>query len=360
MAVGSLLDPTSPGWGQALQDLRHDAYHLPAYARVHADLTGGHALAFSYVDGARRFLLPLVLHALDGGGWDAASPYGYPGPLSSTPDEHFWCAALSALVTTLEQHGVVTLFVRLHPLLSAQSRPLERFGTLVRHGDTVSVDLRQDPGDVVAGFRSNHRRQIERARRSGAVVEVDRWELLDPFVDAYYETMTRVGAAPDYFFPRGYFRQLASELPGAVHLITALRGEALLAGGLFFTCQDLVQYHLGATWTHALPEQPMKLVFDETWRWAQQRGATDLHLGGGVGGAADSLFHFKAGFSPRRHSFQTLRVVVDPVAYRRLCAAAGVRPEHDLTGYFPSFRGPGPEARPQPDDLGLTLPSGRP
>ena len=356
MQAGELIVPASPSWTQALEGLHHDVYHLPQYATIHAALTGGEVYAFSYVEGSRRFFLPLVLRDVGDGCWDAASPYGYPGPLSNVLDEGFWDAALARLTAVLEQRRVVTLFVRAHPLLPAQSASLQRAGTVVRHGETVSLDLRREPEELVAGFRSNHRRQIERARRGGTTTVVDRWELLDAFIDAYYETMTRVGATPEYFFPRSYFHQLVAGLDGFVHLVAAVRDDELLAGGLFFTCQGLVQYHLGATWTEALREQPMKLVFDATWRWARDQGATDLHLGGGVGGAADSLFHFKAGFSDRRHAFETLRVIVDPEAYRRLCAGAGHQTGDDLTAFFPSFRRPRPEVDAQDEDVRLTLP----
>ncbi len=335
-----LLEAHSPAWPQALRELRHDVYHLPGYASLHASLTGGRACAFSYVEGSRRFLLPLVLQDLGGGSWDAASPYGYPGPLSNVQDPEFWAAALDALVSLLERRGVAALFVRLHPMISSECSALKQIGTLVHHGDTVSMDLRAEPAEIERGIRANHRRQIERTRRAGAVTVVDQWDLLDPFIDAYYETMTRVGASREYFFPPSYFWRLVNDLAGSVHLIGAVREDTLLAGGLFLSCDGLVQYHLGATWTRALQEQPMKLVFDATWRWARERGDTDLHLGGGVGGLRDSLYHFKAGFSPIRHAFETLRVIVDPVAYERLCAGAGQAIASDPSEYFPSFRRP--------------------
>jgi hypothetical protein len=64
-----------------------------------------------------------------------------------------------------------------------------------------------------------------------------------------------------------------------------------------------------------------------------------LHLGGGRGGAEDSLFRFKAGFSDRRHAFATWRWVVRPEAYERLCAArrAAGGPEPPA-GFFPAYR----------------------
>ena len=75
-------------------------------------------------------------------------------------------------------------------------------------------------------------------------------------------------------------------------------------------------------------------------RWAKERGDQRLHLGGGVGGADDSLMHFKAGFSDERHVFRTLRVVVDAAEY----APARGRPRPrasiptDLDGFFPLYR----------------------
>jgi hypothetical protein len=73
--------------------------------------------------------------------------------------------------------------------------------------------------------------------------------------------------------------------------------------------------------------------------WAKARGDRTLHLGGGVGGRADSLFHFKAGFSPLRHRFRTLRVVVDEDRYVALVSAldAGLDPS-DRAGFFPLYR----------------------
>ena len=65
-----------------------------------------------------------------------------------------------------------------------------------------------------------------------------------------------------------------------------------------------------------------------------------LHLGGGVGGAQDSLMHFKAGFSDRRHLFKTWRVVLDEQQYTEL---SGKEPES--TGFFPAYRGEFPQER---------------
>jgi hypothetical protein len=82
------------------------------------------------------------------------------------------------------------------------------------------------------------------------------------------------------------------------------------------------------------------LLLDEVRGWATEQGFRVLHLGGGsTDSPGDSLLHFKAGFSPRRFPFHTVRVVIDEVEYDRLARA--VDPSWaggDRRGYFPAYR----------------------
>lgn len=337
------VSPGSPDWRSCLTRLPHEAYHLPEYVALDACLTGGRPTAFLHSDGGHRLLLPLVLRDVPGAlHIDATSPYGYPGPVASTLDEPFWKDAFDALVEGLAALGVVSCFVRLSPLLPAVRSALDAVGAVREHGQTVSIDLRPEPAEIFAAYRANHRRQIARSRARGRTVVVDDWGLLPAFVENYYETMERVHAADYYFFTYGHFARLRDGLGDAVHLMTVLADGEPLAGGLFLERGGIVQYHLGATRTAALSEQPTKLMFDETARWARSRGDLHLHLGAGVGGEDNPLFHFKAGFSPRRHPFHTLRIVVDPEAYRRLSAERGGGGDalDQQNGYFPAYRTP--------------------
>jgi len=96
----------------------------------------------------------------------------------------------------------------------------------------------------------------------------------------------------------------------------------------------------GASAEHA-KVQPTKLMMHVASGWAKARGNSTIHLGGGVGGGSDSLFHFKVGFSPLLHPFNTLRMVIDEREYRRLVQVRDPRLDSDdRRGYFPLYRNP--------------------
>jgi hypothetical protein len=342
--AGRIVEAGDPAWDAALARVPHDVYHLPGYARVEAEIQDATPVAFVHRGDRHTFLLPLLLRPVPGSAAvDAVSPYGYPGPVSDAPldDDTSWRSAVQSLHDCLRSRAVVACFVRLHPLLPGRLDALARTGTVVQHGHTVSVDLTV-PGDVLwARTRSNHRRNIEQARRSGLRVVIDDWSRLPEFVDAYHETMRRVGATESYFFPPAYFESLRTQVPDPVHLAVVDDGGTLAGGGIFFEQDGIVQYHLGATRSVYLPRQPTKLLFDEVRRWAADRGDRAFHLGGGVGGRVNPLFHFKAGFSDDRPPFFTWRMVPDPEGYAAALAAAGRELPADDSGWFPAYRVPG-------------------
>jgi hypothetical protein len=352
-AVAELLEPASARWSEALGRVPHDVYHLPGYAELDAGLSGGTARCLHYRDDGGTVLMPLVLRRIPGTDRvDACSPYGYPGPVSDADpdDSRFWARAGEAINAGLRQAGVVSCFIRLHPLLAPPLPALARHGALVQHCHTVSIDLTRSEDELWAQTRANHRRQINRARRDGIVVCTDGSGRLEEFVQIYHQTMTRVGAGDYYFFDAAYFDDLRRALGDAVRLVSVHAGGTdtpMIGGGLFFEHDGIVQYHLGATRDGHGAQQPTKVMFDDVRRWAKRRGCTSFHLGGGLGGRNDELFHFKAGFSDQHLPFHTWRLVTDRAAYTRLADAAGApvtAGEPEGTGFFPAYRHTGAPA----------------
>jgi len=325
----------------------HDFYHLPAYVELSSRTTDqGEPVGLLVRDGERALLQAAVLRDIPGESrWrDATSPYGYPGPLlaGAEPSNPFAASALEALSAELRSRGVLALFVRLHPLLNEDCSVLGSRGTLVQHGETVVVDLSLPEDELWRQTQSGHRNEINRARRAGHQVFIDdQWSHYDGFRRLYRETMGRVEASSYYFFDDDYFDQLRSALGPRLHLAGVEIGGALAAAGLFTEVSGVVQYHLSGMSEAFARERPTKLMLDHVRSWAKSRGNRWLHLGGGLGGAQDSLFRFKAGFSKLRRAFCTWRLVTDEAAYRRLVAAKhpGAHGD-DRTGYFPEYRRP--------------------
>ncbi|WP_328477836.1 GNAT family N-acetyltransferase [Actinoplanes sp. NBC_00393] len=339
--TASLLDPAAREWKETLQHVGHDMYHVPDYVVLDARLYGGSPAAFWYEQNGRRLLIPLIVREIPGSDLrDAISPYGYPGPVSDAApgDAMFWEPACTTFVDTLHGEGIVSAFIRMHPLLNAPSPVLERFGALVHHGETVSMDLTVSVEEMWKQTRSDHRNHINRAKRAGTRVVFDDWDRLPEWVEVYHDNMRRVGATSYYFFTTEHLTALHDAVGDRMHLAVALEGEEVVGGNTFFEYDGIATGYVSST-RRAPKRYADELLYDEVRRWCKQRGAEVFHLGGGKGGCNDSLFTYKAGFSTSRHPFHTWRVVADPAAYAQLVRER--RPEADpadLTTTFPSYR----------------------
>ena len=272
---------------------------------------------------------------------DLTSPYGYPGPVLDSPsDVEFATRALQYTVPFLRDRGVIALFGRLHPLLDAPLEALAAVGKVVEHGSTVSIDLTLEPDRVWKDMRNSHRYEIRRAERDGFVATLDRsWRRFEDFVRLYTATMQRRGASDYYFFSDSYFARLRQALGEKLSLWVVERDGLLACASLFTEVNGIVQYHLSASDPAFAKNEPSKLLINAVRLWAHGRGDTDLHLGGGVGAARDSLFFFKSGFSARHHLFRSWRVVIDERLYTELTRRRS--PDADVSnhvGFFPAYR----------------------
>lgn len=304
--------------------------------------SAGRAVAAVVREGREYALLPLVLRVHpEYEVRDAASPYGYPGFLAGG-SMGFARAALTAVKELLASHGIVCAFVRQHTLLSPNV-PTEAGETVVEHGPTVCLDLSRAEDQVFAEYRSTTRNLVRRLRRDGFVAHVDRWSDFDSFQRLYRSTMERVAASEDYFFSPEYFEGLRVALGPRLHLCTVELEGTVACAGLFSVCSGIGQYYLSGTDPGFARASPTRLMIDEMWRRLRLCGCEWLNLGGGLAGADDNLFKFKAAFSQGRAPFRTLRIVCDDDRYRSAVAlweADAGRPACGKRGFFPAYRAP--------------------
>lgn len=315
-----------------------DFFHSSGYHLWEAKRTGGRPVMIVFEVGSDFIAVPSVLHPCPGeaGLLDAISVYGYTGPLCSRDDmpDDMIGPYRGMLTRELKEAGVVASFSRLHPLFR-QSQFCAELGDVRRAGETVSVDLRKSEAECRRDMRPSTLRQIRRSQRMGVEAFEDAGcARLDEFAAIYRETMSRVGAGAAYEYDAADLADLRDRFGDRVRLLFGMVDGKPVAAALFLESRGLFQYFLGGTLTEALGLSPMGVLFFEARRFFSGMGHT-LHLGGGVGGKADTLLQFKRGFSTARHDFLVWRWIVDQDRYQALCRRAGV-PEDDP--FFPPYR----------------------
>lgn len=308
-----------------------DIYHEPDFVFLEARRIGAEAgLVVAEAEG-HMVALSLLFRRIPGHPelCDATSVYGYNGVLFSgrlgAPAPQ---AALEAIERALYLRGCVALFNRSHPL-----RPAQLPGRAVS-GETLLLDLSAGLDAYLAGLTAGHAYDLRRMRAAGLRVEVDaEGKRLADFHRMYLATMDRLGAAAGYRFPQevvsGHFRSASS----GAQLWLAWDGDRLAASAIFFRGRHCAHYHLSASDRLASKHPATKLILDEFIRAEIALGRREfLHLGGGVGGAVDSLNQFKRGFGAQPVPFHLTRWIVRPADYDLLCEG------HADADFFPRYR----------------------
>ena len=290
-----------PTWDEFLiaRGLR-DAYLSSGYVLASSILDEGEPklLVFDAPEGGVAF--PLIVRPVpaEPGLFDVVSPYGYGGPVgfgASPPWEPFqtayedWCRA----------NRIITSFVRFHPFYGNQQHASPSMHVEHLAG---TVGWRIGAGrELLTEMDPHHRRSVRRATALdiGVAQQVVDDESFARFRGLYTATMRRVGAHSYYFFPDTYWQALRTGLGNRLLLAEALDDQGgVLAAALLLMAPPWIHYHLGGSSEEGRRLNVSPLLFLEIARAAQEKGFSVFHLGGGLGGSADSLLQFKRRFDP--------------------------------------------------------------
>jgi hypothetical protein len=344
--LAEFIDCDDQRWCDFLARTKHDFYHLPEYLRFSGEHEGGRPAAFYAEHQGAAFLAPVLFRDIpealgSPATWsDTSNPYGYANPLF-IPSDHARSAEpfLQAFLRTAQERNVVSAFFRMHPLLPCCDS-FNAAGTVMRHGQTVHIDLTRSSAEIWSQIRHDHREDVRKLERAGFQVVMNDWKRFPEFIQIYRATMTRVRASSYYHFGDQYFADLKAVLGERLHLCILLSPDGEFAsGGLFTAMRDVAQGHLAGTSERWLAKAPSKLVIYHQFLHAKEAGSKLYHLGGGVGAREDALFRFKTGFSKLRSDFATCRIIVDKQKYELLCErAAALRATELDAEFFPQYR----------------------
>jgi hypothetical protein len=295
--------------------------------------------------------VPLILSPIkDSQKFEATSPYGYTGihidgSLTDQEVDDRW----SATMELLRELSVVSIFLRFAPFDDDSAVRSGRLAglTVRKVSETILVPT-PDEESVWTGLRGRARTAIRKAISNGLTASFRTVEPADvaqdaPFRKLYEWTMSRVDAAPDYFFPQKYYDDLVSGLAESLKIctVTSTSGE-VLAACLVLADAETYHYHLSGSDPEGARAGANNLLIWELLRAAVADGRSRAHLGGGVT-PNDSLQRFKESFGGHSVPFRIGSAVIDEAEYGRLvelrASDIGVTPERLLeSAYFPAFR----------------------
>ena len=239
--------------------------------------------------------------------------------------------------TGARARGVLSSFVVFHPLLGNAAR---RGGAGFRRtalAGTVAWPL--DAATCSPAMHQHHRRLVRRARARGlrGRRRAGARRTSTGSSTSTRQTMRRAGAAPFYFFAADYWdgaARAACRSCGSTCATTASSLASVLGHGRAAVAALPPRRHHGRG-----PRGPARATSRSTRspRWGQEHGYATLHLGGGVGGRADSLLELQAAASrPAGCVGAAIGKAVHDDG-RPTCALPGADAV-DWDGFFPAYR----------------------
>lgn len=329
-----------------------DVYYLSGYARgfqLHGD---GEALLYYYEkDGLRAMNVIMKRDLADDPRFrniigpethfDLATPYGFGGfILEGDVSEEKVQELDLAYSRSCRRAGIISEFVRCHPVLK-NSEQLGNLYQLKHFNDTVAMDLTSR--EVIwANLTHPNRTNIKKARQLGVEIYCGRSPaLIEEFMKLYNATMDKDHADDYYYFKKPMFESVLQDLAHHALLFYAVREGKIIAMTIALFANGQLHLHLSASDRESLHFAPSNLLYYEVACWGADNGYRTLHMGGGVGGQADGLLHFKQSFN--RHadtSFWIGQKIFDEERYEACLDIRKGDPAFDTdTRYFPAYRG---------------------
>lgn len=339
----------SEKWDSVVRSFeKHDAYWLSGYVKafyIHGD---GEPLLFYYCDESIRGINVVMKRdvaqdkhfsgKIPGGKYfDFATPYGYGGwvmegvkPESSLNTEPLF----NAYSTWLQRHGIISEFVRFHPMLK-NHEACQKFYEVLRLGEVVHMDLSSREG-IWNNIISKNRNVIRKAIKNNIKVYNGRFpEIYKRFRAIYNSTMDKDNAEDYYYFGEQFYESVLNDLPNNAQIFWAEKDGTIIAASIMLATNGYMNYHLSGSLREFNSLAPTNLLIYEAALWGNANGYRTLYMGGGVGSGEDNLFKFKHAFyKGDLNRFYIGKKIVDNEKYNQLLR---MREPID-SGFFPEYR----------------------
>lgn len=305
----------------------YDFYHTPSYHQLEKS---GEPRLLVFQEKNNVMALPLIIRKIDGMPWlDATSVYGYAGWISS---QNVNASEVSEILQDyFDKEKIISAFSRIHPIIeNADSFPV---GIVEDSNFTLGINLKEDPAVQRWHYSRSVRRSINKSRKSGIQTRMSK-SIADArlFSKIYTDAMHYLNAPEHLFFTTEYFESLMQSTCFDAFILFAELSGKTIGGAIFVSCNEFMEYHLGAMVDSYKQYSPLKLLIDEARLIGNEKKMSVLHIGGGYGGENDNLYIFKQRMSSLTYPFKVWKWIADEDLYRELSSGK------KTINYFPLYR----------------------
>lgn len=329
----------------------HDVYYLSNYVKaffLHGD---GTPLLFYYNQPGLRAMNVVMKRDISDSPvfqgkipnnqmFDLTTPYGYGGFLfSEKGDPQLTCNLNEAYVEYCAKNGIVSEFVRFHPILRNSIHCTEIYD-IVNLGKTVTMNL-NNKDQIWNDLTSKNRNVIRKASKSGVEIYWGRdRQLFHEFIPLYNATMDKEDATKYYYFDEPFYYSILHDLKYNSLIFYALLDQQVIAMSMFLLCNRKMHYHLSCSNTDYKNLASTNLLLYEAACWGCENGYKLLHLGGGLGSTNDGLFKFKSAFNKNSDTiFSIGKKIFIKETYNELISIRSQNDDFDSnTTFFPQYR----------------------
>ena len=268
--------------------------------------------------------------------YDLITPYGYGGFMGDIQD---YDLLNQEYTDYCREKGYVCEFVR-----------FELFSDYYAHYDGVTESrthnvvrsLEAPLDEIWMDFKQKVRKNVKRANTYNLEIIIENTgEYLDDFLGIYYGTMDRSNAETEYYFSKGFFKNLNQMKENIMYFHVVHEGNIISTELVIYGAENAYSY-LGGTNREFFDMRPNDFLKYEIIKWAKEKGLSNFVLGGGYG-SDDGIFQYKTCLAPHGiKDFYIGRKVLDVSAYDELCHLRGAESNSmrlDRVGFFPEYRG---------------------
>ncbi len=327
-------------WDETIARFEHlDVFYSKEYLDLYKDMQGGVPEAVYYEDQNIRIFYPYLKRKID----FASQEYfdtvtvGFSGPhIEGDPNGVKFFYQMFSEYCRRKQ--IITETVRFHPLN-------KNYRFFTSHMDidyirtTAAIDLQSSMEEIRSYYHKDKRYRLKKTGDMKIEIEESSSdEHIQIFQNLYYETMDRMGAASNYYYPPQFFQEICKETSLCKpHLILAKLEDQIVSGVLMLIGKKYAHYHLSVSTQDARNLGINVKLMDHMIQHAKEQGAHILHLGTGMK-ENDSLYAFKASFSNMPPlQYYIGKKIHNPSVYEQLTLELN-KERVSETSFFPLYR----------------------